>query len=152
MKKLSQMNYTAFIPSPNKTVGRVREGGELKTTLNQTARELRSNLTAAEKYLWYALRLESLGVKFRRQAVIGRYIADFVCYEKKLIVEVDGGQHAESQTDKMRDEWFRKEGFKILRFWNNDVLKNRDGVLQIIIEQLKSPLPSPPRKGEGILI
>ena len=111
----------------------------MKTTLNQTARELRSNLTAAEQYLWYALRLESLGVKFRRQAVIGRYIADFVCYEKKLIVKVDGGQHAESQTDKMRDEWFRKEGLKILRFWNNDVLTNRDGVLQIIIEQLPPP-------------
>ena len=121
----------------------------MKTTLNQTARELRSNLTAAEKYLWYALRLESLGVKFRRQAVIGRYIADFVCYEKKLIIEVDGGQHAESTTDRIRDEWFRKKGFKILRFWNDDVLKNRDGVLQKIIDRLKSPLPNPPHKGEG---
>ena len=70
----------------------------------------------------------------------------------KLIVEVDGGQHAESKADRIRDEWIRKEGFKILRFWNNDVLKNRDGVMPIIIEQLKSPSLALPTKGEGIRV
>ena len=116
------------------------------------ARKLRNNLTEAEKYLWYVLRLKDLGVKFRRQAVIGRYIVDFVCYERRLIVEVDGGQHADSEYDKERDEWLRGQGFKILRFWNNDILENREGVLENIIEHLQSPLPNPPHKGEGILV
>ena len=71
-------------------------------------------------------------MKFRRQAVIGRYIVDFVCFEKRLIIEVDGGQHAENQGDKIRDQWFRKEGFKVLRFWNNEVLENREGIIEEI--------------------
>ena len=142
MKKLSQINYTALIPSPTKLWGGLGRG-ELKTTLTQAAGQWRNNLTEAEQYLWYVLRMENLGVKFRRQAGIGRYIVDFVCYEKKRIVEVDGGQHAESKADRIRDEWIRKEGFKILRFWNNDVLKNSDGVMPIIIEQLTPPSLTP---------
>ena len=102
----------------------------------QIVRSLRSNLTGAEKYLWYSLRLKNLGVKFRRQGVIGRYIVDFVCFERKLIVEVDGGQHAESADDLTRDEWLKKQGYKILRFWNNDVLKDRDVILKEIEECL----------------
>ena len=73
--------------------------------LTRVARDLRKNLTEAEKYLWYVLRVNNLGVKFRRQAIIGRSIVDFVCFEKKLIIEVDGGQHAESQKDQARDQW-----------------------------------------------
>ncbi|TSA46337.1 endonuclease domain-containing protein [bacterium] len=101
------------------------------------ARKLRSNLTRAEKALWYILRAENLGFKFRRQAVIGKYVIDFVCYERKLIVEVDGGQHADSKSDKIRDEWLQLQGFKVLRFWNNEVLENRDAVVEKIIEYLK---------------
>lgn len=101
------------------------------------SRKLRNNLTEAEKYLWYVLRAENLGVKFRRQAPIGNYIVDFVCYEKKLIVELDGGQHYGSVDDKIRNEWLSSQGFTVLRFWNNEVLENRDGVVQKIIEYLK---------------
>ena len=114
-------------------MGGVR-GGELSKGLTRVARDLRNNLTEAEKYLWYMLRVNNLGVKFRRQAVIGQYIVDFVCFEMKLIVEVDGGQHADNQKDQVRDQWLREQGFEILRFWNHEVLKNRDGVLQKIFE------------------
>ena len=110
--------------------------------LTPSARDLRNNLTEAEKYLWYVLRLNNLGVKFRRQAVIGRYIVDFVCFEKKLIIEVDGGQHAESQKDQARDQWLMGQGLKILRCWNHDVLRNRDGVVQRIVEHLSPTRPS----------
>ena len=109
----------------------------MKEALTPAARKLRNNLTEAEKHLWYTLRLENLGVKFRRQVVIGQYIVDFVCFETKLIVEVDGGQHADSQRDKVRDQWLAEQGFEVLRFWNNDVLGNRDGVLQRILDFLK---------------
>jgi len=96
------------------------------------------------------LRLKNLGYKFRRQAVIGPYIVDFVCFEKKLIVEVDGGQHADSRNDQERDQWLKQCGYKVLRFWNNDVLGNRNGVVEKINEFLNHPLPNPPPKGEGI--
>ena len=122
----------------------------MKKALTPRARKLRSNSTEAEKYLWYVLRLKNLGVKFRRQAVIGLYIVDFVCFERKLIIEIDGGQHAYSQRDEVRDEWFSGQGFKILRFWNDEVFRNWDGVMEKIVERLNSPLPNPPHKGEGI--
>ena len=70
------------------------------------------------------------GLKFRRQQPIGRYIVDFVCFEKKIIIEVDGGQHAvETKKDTERDEWLRSQGFKVITFWNNEVLTNTQGVL-----------------------
>lgn len=103
-------------------------------------RKLRNNLTDAEKYLWYVLRMKNLGVKFRRQALVGNYIVDFVCYDKKLIIEIDGGQHVNNQTDGIRDFWLKSQGFKVLRFWNNEVLENRDGVLEKIMQGL-NPLP-----------
>ena len=128
----------------------------MKRPLTYNARKLRNNLTEVEKYIWQELRLHNFGVKFRRQAVIGRYIVDFVCFERKLIVEIDGGQHADSQEDKVREQWLSDQGFQILRFWNSEVLENREGVLQKIYECLH-PLPNPPRqprhrrgKGEGI--
>ena len=97
---------------------------------NGRARALRARPTDAERKLWEALRNRQLeGHGFRRQAPIGRYIADFVCFGRKLVVEVDGGQHA---TDKdraaARTAWFESQGFRVLRFWNNDVLGNTDGV------------------------
>jgi len=98
------------------------------------------------------LRCNNLGVKFRRQAIIGRYIVDFVCYEKKLVVEVDGGQHALSGMDNERDQWLRKQGFYTLRFWNHDVLKNREEVLEKILGCVKSsPSLALPTRGEGML-
>lgn len=121
----------------------------MKKPLTSSAKRLRNNATEAEKYLWYMLRSKNLGVKFRRQAVIGQFIVDFVCFENKLIVEVDGGQHTRSEHDNARDQWLRDQGFKILRFWNHEVLGNRDGVLQKIAGHLKSPSLSLPTKGEG---
>jgi very-short-patch-repair endonuclease len=94
------------------------------------ARELRNNSTDAERVLWSQFRLWRLdGYKFRRQQPLGRYIVDFVCLEKRVVVEVDGGQHAEQATlDAERDRWLRREGFVVLRFWNTEVLKNMDAV------------------------
>ena len=108
---------------------------------------MRNNLTEAEKHLWHELRRWNLEVKFRRQAIIGQYIVDFVCYEKRLIIEVDGGQHAENQKDKIRDQWLRNQGFEILRFWNNEVLGNLDGVFQKIEECLRPPSLTLPTRG-----
>ena len=122
----------------------------MKESRTRIAQTLRTNATDAEKHLWYMLRLKNLGFKFRRQAVIGPYIVDFICFEKGLIVEVDGGQHADNMEDKGRDEWLKQRGYSVLRFWNNDVLGNREGVIAKIVEYLNHPLPNPPLKGEGI--
>jgi len=116
-------------------VGGVR-GGVMKNSLTNTARLLRNNLTEAEKYLWYELRCSNLGFKFRRQGIIGRYIVDFVCYERKIVIEVDGGQHMADNRDIERDKWLDSQGFKILRFWNNEVFENREGVLLRIKQYL----------------
>ncbi|OFZ96178.1 MAG: hypothetical protein A2Z44_02215 [Betaproteobacteria bacterium RBG_19FT_COMBO_58_11] len=100
----------------------------------KNARHLRKNMTDAELRIWRALRLRQiLGVKFRRQHPIGPYIADFVCIERKLIVEVDGGQHAEQiEKDAARTAWLEAQGYCIMRFWNNEVLQNTKGVLETI--------------------
>ncbi len=113
----------------------------MRKSLTPAARKLRGEPTEAEKNLWQVLRSKNMGVKFRRQAVVGRYIVDFVCFKRKLIVEVDGGQHAESKGDEVRDEWLKRQGFKILRFWNHDVLGNLDGVYQKIEGCLDAPPP-----------
>lgn len=101
------------------------------------ARKLRNNLTKTEGYLWYVLRAKNLGHKFRRQAQIGKYFVDFVCYEKRLIIEIDGGQHFDDSKDKARDKWLESQGFKVLRFWNNEVLENRNQVVEEIIKHLR---------------
>ncbi len=108
------------------------------------AKNLRKNPTDAENLLWSRLKARQIeGFKFRRQEPVGNYIADFVCFEKLIIVEVDGGQHAfKDSNDSKRDGWFRSQGFKVLRFWNNDVFGNIEGVLEKIrIELLRSPSP-----------
>jgi len=103
------------------------------------AQSLRSRSTDAEMKMWFAVRDRRLaGFKFVRQEPIGPYIADFVCREAKLIVEVDGGQHNESERDQRRDAFLTSEGYSILRFWNSDVLTNMDGVLQTILTSLNS--------------
>jgi very-short-patch-repair endonuclease len=88
--------------------------------------------------IWLALRDRRLGgFKFVRQETIVPYIADFVCRDRKLIVELDGGQHSENNGDRIRDAFLAAEGYKVLRFWNNDVMTNRDGVLAVILAALE---------------
>jgi primosomal protein N' (replication factor Y) len=101
------------------------------------ARRLRSNPTEAERRLWHHLRRRQLGgFRFRRQHPIGSYITDFVCLAARLIVEVDGGQHADSPADIRRTAWLESRGYRVLRFWNSDVLTNTDGVLTVIRDAL----------------
>ena len=120
--------------------------------LHNNARLLRKRLTDAEQLIWHYLRMTQMeGFKFRRQQPIDNYIVDFVCFENRLIIEIDGGQHAESEKDIERDNYLSRNGFRVLRFWNNEVFKNIEGVLEVIrINCLKSPSPSPPPvKGGG---
>ncbi len=109
-------------------------------------RMLRRNQTDAENRLWYHLRNRRLkGIKFRRQQRIGNYIVDFVAYESKIIVEIDGGQHNEPSGishDRERTTWLEGHGFKVIRFWNNDVLKNTDFVLTSILDEVGKVAPS----------
>ena len=102
------------------------------------ARSLRRDMTEAEERLWRELRDRRLDrIKFRRRAPIGKYVADFACLEAKLIVEIDGSQHAESAHDAMRDTDLRSRGFRVLRFWNDDVLRDLDGVCGTIIAYVR---------------
>lgn len=101
-------------------------------------------MTDAERRLWSVLRSRRLlGYKFRRQHPIGPFIADFACIGHKLIVEADGGQHDENTTDKRRTAWLKREGWRVVRFWNNDILTNPNGVAQVIARALDGdPHPS----------
>jgi very-short-patch-repair endonuclease len=102
------------------------------------ARRLRVNQTDAETTLWNRIRNRQIdGYKFARQVPILGYICDFVCREKRLVVEVDGGQHNESAADAIRDRTLSEEGYRVLRFWNNDVLRNIEGVLTTIQAELQ---------------
>jgi very-short-patch-repair endonuclease len=108
-----------------------------KSALRQRARNLRKNSTDAERHLWYYLRANRLGYKFKRQVPIGRYIVDFVCLEKRVIIELDGGQHAENQMyDMNRTAWLTQRGFKVLRFWNHDVFQQTTAVMEDIMSAL----------------
>lgn len=114
------------------------------------ARELRKHPTDTERLLRQRLRYWQIdGCKFRRQQPLGKYIVDFVCLEKRLIVEIDGGQHAHQvDYDQERDGWLRDQGLVVLRFWNNDVMENIDGVTEVIAENLNStPFLSPSPQG-----
>ncbi|QNK00234.1 endonuclease domain-containing protein [Dyella telluris] len=115
------------------------------------SRQLRAGQTDAEQWLWYHLRGRRLqGWKFRRQHQIGRYIVDLVCPDAGLIVELDGGQHGDQLIyDEYRTLELEALGYKVLRFWNNDVLKNVEGVLEVILEALASPAPHPNPLPEG---
>jgi very-short-patch-repair endonuclease len=109
------------------------------------ARKLRKNLTDVENKLWSRLRGRQLsGVKFRRQYPIGPFIVDFCCVERRLVVELDGGQRAERNTaDERRTRLVERFGYRVLRFWDNEVLSNFDGVLERINEVLEGPRPLP---------
>ena len=103
----------------------------------KTERRLRRNSTDAEMVLWLSLRDRRLcGFKFVRQEAIESFVVDFVCREKNLIIEVDGGQHSENAKDRLRDARLGAAGYRVLRFWNSDVLGNKDGVLQVIADAL----------------
>jgi very-short-patch-repair endonuclease len=110
------------------------------------ARRLRRDQTDAERTLWFRLRERRLdGLKFRRQAPIASYIGDFCCEESHLIVELDGGQHAINEVkDTKRTEELEAMGYLVLRFWNDDVLTNTDGVVQSILDTLDKQTPVPP--------
>ena len=102
-----------------------------------SARRLRRDMTDVEQKLWHHLRQRQLdGFHFRKQCPIGPYIADFACLRVKLVIEVDGSQHADSGHDAARDAWFAARGYRVLRFWNNDVLQNMDGVYLTITAAL----------------
>jgi len=110
------------------------DGLEMSTKMIKAEKTLRKNSTKAERLLWRNLRAKQMKkFKFRRQEPIGNYIVDFVCFENRVVIEVDGSQHmVEVARDKERERWLRSQGFTILRFWNNEVLRNTGGVLEII--------------------
>jgi very-short-patch-repair endonuclease len=112
---------------------------------NAIARRLRKQLTPQEVKLWVQLRgMRPLGYHFRRQAPIERYIVDFVCFSRRLVIEVDGSQHGYAQgfeRDMRRDAFLSAQGLHVLRFWNSDIDRNLDGVMDTIIAALKTPTP-----------
>lgn len=124
---------------------------------NERARQLRSNMTEAEKALWQRLRiLRPLSHHFRRQVPMGPYIVDFCCHRAKLVIEVDGGQHASADNVKLdakRTMWLENEDYRVMRFWNNEVMSNLEGVMDVILKALTAhPTPTPPPQGEGLLV
>jgi very-short-patch-repair endonuclease len=155
-----------LLPQGEKEVGRrdspsplEGEGGALAPdegvvrSKTQFAKHLRRTMTSEEVKVWVALRGRKFeGFKFRRQVPIGKFFVDFVCQEFKLIVELDGSQHSGSKYDEARDNWLKSVGYVVLRFWNNDVNQNLDGVLLSILDSLDQPLirrftpPSPSRR------
>jgi len=135
----------SFFNSPTLTLPRIGGGDKnpgkdiMNKQLKERSRDLRKNLTDAEQKLWQKLRNKQINAhKFRRQFVLGNYIVDFICLEKRLIIEVDGGQHMENvDYDLQRDEWLKSQNFKVLRFWNNQVLNEIDSVLEVIVKDLE---------------
>lgn len=102
-----------------------------------TARRLRRNETEAEKKLWQGLRVRQfLGLKFRRQSPVAGFVADFLCEERRVIVEADGGQHVENQADLERTARLRAAGYEVIRYWNNDIMANLEGVLEDLRERM----------------
>jgi very-short-patch-repair endonuclease len=113
--------------------------------LTSRSRALRKNATDAERKLWSVLRGRQLnGLKFRKQVEIDGYVVDFLCAERRLIIEVDGGQHT-PERDARRSAYLESQGFRLIRFWNDDVLQNIDGVWTMIEEALETTPPHPTR-------
>ena len=122
-------------------------------TRTKRARQLRRSQTVAESRLWYRIKNRQIGgYKLVRQEPIGPYIADFVCRERKLVIELDGSQHIDNARDQVRDAFLRSMGYKVLRFWNAEVFDNMDGVLDTILASLEAAPPPPtlsPQAGRG---
>ncbi|PWB48238.1 MAG: hypothetical protein C3F18_11535 [Nitrosomonadales bacterium] len=118
---------------------------------NKLQRALRHNMTDAEQLLWKRLRGRQInGHKFRRQHPFGDFILDFVCLERKIVIELDGSQHLDSKSDRSRDELLAQAGFQVMRFWNNQVLNELDSVLEVVWSALEThPHPDLPLEGEG---
>ncbi|HSE11949.1 MAG TPA: DUF559 domain-containing protein [Rudaea sp.] len=125
----------------------------MKERLLKFAKGMRRQPTNAEAVIWSALRGARLqGFKFKRQQPIGAYIVDFVCFERSLVIEIDGGQHADDVSeDQVRSNWLQSQGFGVLRFWNNEVIERKDDVLESIVRALREyPSPQPlSHKGRG---
>jgi len=114
------------------------------------ARELRRNPIDAERKLWWKLRYRQLdGCRFRRQVPVGQYIVDFACLSHRLLIEIDGSQHGEKVAyDQARTRWLESRGYRVKRFWNGDVLRDTDGVVETIWRMLcETPHPGPPPQG-----
>jgi very-short-patch-repair endonuclease len=122
--------------------------GKPSDTARLRARRLRRNTTDAEKLLWNRLRrLDLKGSHFRRQIPVGPYIADFGCMAARLLIEVDGSQHGEDQNkayDDVRTRWLEKEGYRVIRFWNDDITRNMEGVMQTIYAAIHGSLSAEP--------
>ncbi|WP_206054827.1 endonuclease domain-containing protein [Nitrosococcus wardiae] len=120
----------------------------ISSLVKQRVRELRREPSEAERQLWQHLRRRQLGgYRFRRQHPLGHYVVDFVCLEAQLVIEVDGGQHSEQQDyDQWRTEWLTQRGFRVLRFWNHEVLSSTEAVITAIWYALHGDTlpPSPP--------
>jgi very-short-patch-repair endonuclease len=118
----------------------------------RNSRILRRGMTDSERLLWSRLRAEQMGVKFRRQHPLGHYVADFACLDPKMVIELDGSQHAEQQAyDERRDAFFQQQGFKVLRFPTNAPMVNLEGVLTVIADEIRAagraPTPTLPQRG-----
>jgi very-short-patch-repair endonuclease len=113
-----------------------------KSRFSMNARNLGKRQTRAEEFLWRQLRSRQLeDAKFRRQVPLGDYIVDFISFEKKIVIELDGGQHAETTTrDAARDAWLRGRGYNVLRFWDNEVFQNLEGILEVVRKNVASTL------------
>ena len=143
------------MPSPSPLAGEgkasrsdARERGRL---LRSRAKAMRSAPTEAEHRLWQIIRAHRFtGYKFKRQVPIDHFIVDFLCPARRLIVELDGSQHADSAGDAGRDAYLRAQGFHIIRIWNNELFTNEEGVAVAILNALQAPLPNPsPAEGRG---
>jgi len=138
-------------PSPPAGEGQLsrsesRERGRRKAKLRELAKAMRAEPTEAEHRLWQLLRAHRFSsYKFRRQEPLDFYVVDFVCFAKRLIIELDGAQHAESKSDARRDAYLRSQGFRIVRIWNNELFTNEEGVAELIWSAPQTPpLPAQP--------
>jgi very-short-patch-repair endonuclease len=138
------------LPSPARGEGREQAASAKPSVATVRARSLRSNMTDAERKLWFALRDRRFAnFKFRRQVPVGPFIADLICYHARVVIEVDGGQHSESPRDEQRDRWLAANDFFVLRFWNNEVLSNLEGVMTKLLDILRKRTPHPARAARG---
>ena len=149
MEKLPRINRTPLTsPYAGRSAARSDSGEPTGGGLLQRARYLRKHSTEAEYRLWFALRaLKPLGFHFRRQAPIGNYIADFVCHRSKIVIEIDGSQHGEPENvnrDEKRTAYLNSRGYRVLRFWNCDVMQGKEEVVAAVLRSLEAPPASVP--------